>query len=61
MCAAQARPERNPDNRLSAVPGGKPFSADPEHEALRLPLATRADPASLPRLAAYPRTEPGEL
>jgi hypothetical protein len=47
MCAAQARSKRNPDNRLPAVSRGGPFSADPEHEALRLPLTTRADPASL--------------
>jgi len=46
-------------HRFPRVAGGGPFSAGPVREVLRLPLPPRADPASLQRLAVYPRRDGG--
>ncbi len=42
------------------VAGGRPFSASPVHEVLRLPLMPRAGPTSPARLPVYPRAERGD-
>ena len=70
LCAAQARPARSfglqetgagPKTRASPrVAGGRPFSANPVHEVLRLPLMPRAGPTSPARLPVYPRAERGD-
>ena len=46
--------------RFSCVAGGKPFSANPEREVLRLPLTPRAGPTSPERLPVYPMWD-GEI
>jgi hypothetical protein len=41
-------------SRFPRVAGGRPFSADPDDEALRLLFTTSAGPASSARLPMYP-------
>jgi hypothetical protein len=63
LCAPQARPPnlsgemagpvRHP-RQIPRIAGGRPFSADPCDEGARPSRITSADPARLPRLAAYP-------
>jgi hypothetical protein len=63
LCAPQARPPnlsgemagpvRHP-RQIPRIAGGRPFSADPCDEGARPSRTASADPAWLPRLAAYP-------
>ena len=46
-----------PPRRFPRIAGGRPFSADPFDEGLRPSRTESADPASLPRLAVYPRPD----
>ncbi|KGD87474.1 hypothetical protein JL39_24810 [Rhizobium sp. YS-1r] len=46
--------------RFPRVAGGRPFSADPDDEVLRLTLTARASPASPERLPVYPMRD-GEI
>lgn len=49
-----------PPRRRPRFARGRPFSADPDRGTLRPFPTTRAGPASLPRLTAYPRAERGD-
>ena len=53
------RKARSDARRFPRVAGGRPFSASPVREVLRRSLKPRADPASLQRLAVYPRRDGG--